>query len=215
MELKPGHNLLLLAYRVGSGDTVEDVERDVVGWLGDVIGASRSITHTALGEWSVGPANPVSVLPVTSQDVAQRADQFCRNPAATRVLLSPPQISQRPGDTIMPVLVHLDWRHSPITLADSWVSGGLLHVWRQSDNPSLTVRGTCHTPDVSAAPVDPGLSDIPGIPSVDDLRGAAQKAAESGATGLVSALRMIGIGLGVAGGGYILLALVRRKRGDQ
>jgi hypothetical protein len=144
-DIKEGHNLLLLAMRVPQADTREEIEKDAVEWLADALGTDAS-RRSREGEFVVGPANPVTVIPVPTATVLERERDFCSREDAERVLTSGlPLIPAEEGRIVIPVLVHFDWSGGAVSIPDAWEKGVFSWSADDVDAPALTIRGTCFT----------------------------------------------------------------------
>lgn len=159
LVFSPGHVALFVRLQVEPNETAEQVEARVVDWLGNVIGANPS-RRTEAGEYVIGPANPVTVIPILGLDereLADRETRFC--------VLHDPQtfLGLLPPGAPAGAMVHLDWSgvHTPLT-ETRWFETAI-DGWRPAtsgDEVELAIVKSCTREDRARPPAEPpGLLD--------------------------------------------------------
>jgi len=205
-QLKPGHVIFTVRVRGDQSTTRSDVEEKVIDWLADVLKVDAS-RRSAEGEWIVGAANPVTVIPLlglTSRELADRETQLCQggNQAFLGALPSGPTIG---------ALVHLDWAGARVELPTQWThrfEGGLLEKWVPTEPsqfsvalPDLAVTAECMQEERARPPIEPpGFFDDTHVPTGPDIEKRLHEVRDA-----------MFVAAGVAGVGALFLFLWGRK----
>jgi hypothetical protein len=161
--LAPGHVILAVRTTAERGETREAFEQRIVDWLGAALDVEPSRRST-LGEWVVGPANPVTVLPLLDLDeqaLADREARLCQGRAEAH-------LGTLPSGTSAGALVHLDWAGAETALETRWTDG--LLGWAPTEGtaiPDVAVVASCFDPERTRPPIEPpGLLDDIDLPDI-------------------------------------------------
>ena len=171
--LTPGHVILFVRVAADESTTRDDVEAQVVDWLADALDVDAS-RRSAEGEFVIGAANPVTVIPVldvTDEELAAREAALCqgRNDAFLGAL---------PHGSNAGALVHIDWAGVPSSLPTRWrhrFGSGLLARWEPTeavDDVGLAVTAQCAQEDRARPPIEPPGAfddlDLPEAPKISN-----------------------------------------------
>ena len=169
-QLQAGHNILLVRVGVEADTTPRELEESVIDWLGDMIGANPS-RRSVEGEYIVGPANPVTVIPILGLSEAQFADRetnFCFGHAVQTFL------GLLPSGAPAGALVHIDWTGAIVEGLPTRWSESRLSGWQPTtETPELAVVKVCTQAQRARDPIEPpGLLDdvLPELPGRIDAR---------------------------------------------
>lgn len=171
MRLESGHNLLLLAVTISRGDTSADVEAKVVAWFADVLeldppGLRQIRTPNADGEYVVGPANPVTVIPMLDSTLDAARGGFCAGPENRREVIS----TTVPSPGAVAVKVHVDWHGASTVLQAFWRDGFFGWV-ADADQPDLVVQAVCFDEQPVRPPTEePPVFELPRLPSLPETQ---------------------------------------------
>lgn len=156
LQLRPGHMIFTVRITAGPSTTPADVEGAVVGWLADALGVDHS-ARSGEGEWVVGAANPVTVIPLldlSSREMADRETALCQGQNTAF-------LGDLPQGVTAGALVHLDWAGVATDLPTRWThhfGTGLLEHWSPTDAgeaPGLAVTAQCHRDERARPPIKP------------------------------------------------------------
>jgi hypothetical protein len=179
LRLAPGHVILIVRVRADQSTVADDVEQRVVDWFADALGVEAS-RRSQLGEYVIGAANPVTVIPMldlSSRELADRETALCQGQADAFLGELPP--GENAG-----ALVHVDWGGVAATLPTRWThhfGTGLLAHWaptEQGETPDLAVTAECLRSERARPPIEPPtlsdeLPDLPEVPDIPEVFGSA------------------------------------------
>lgn len=203
LQLQQGHIGMMVRVAAEPGDTPEDVEQRVVDWLSDALDAEAS-RRSSEGERVIGPANPVTVIPVlglTQQELADREARFGRNATGATVESFPGAVPSRGNAAAM---VHLDWTGQRIELPTRWDDG--VFSWAPTEDPDdvdVAVMTAFTRDERARAPIEPPslLDDVapPGLPGLPEVGERVESVGR--------AVVAVGVAIGIA----VLLAAWGRR----